>query len=101
MVKSLKALDLQRDPRCVLHSVITDGGEGELKLYGRALRAPDQIRDACREGWWTGRASETAAIFSIDIEEAVFIAWDIERGEMIVRRWPPRSGVREERRSYP
>jgi Pyridoxamine 5'-phosphate oxidase len=38
---SAKASDLQRDPRYVLHSVVTgpDSGEGELKLYGSAVEA--------------------------------------------------------------
>jgi hypothetical protein len=72
-----------------------------FKLYGRAIPAPDQIRQACREGWWTGRPPEVATVFSLDIQEATFISWDIEHGEMVVRRWPPRSGVKEDRRSYP
>src|SRR6266568_2849902 len=44
---SLKTRDLLRDPRCMLHSAISgpDSGEGELKLYGRATEAHDQIRE--------------------------------------------------------
>src|SRR5688572_25448622 len=36
--QSKKALDLLREPRCHLHSVVTDrnGTEGEFKLWGRA-----------------------------------------------------------------
>ena len=103
MTTSLKTADLGRDPRCVLHSAVTgpDSGEGELKLYGRAIPAPDQIRHECREGWWTGRPPEAAAVFSLDIEEATFVSWDLEHGQMIVRRWSPRSGLKENRRSYP
>ena len=39
MYRSKKALDLLRDPRCVLHSTVSNpnGSEPELKLYGRAL----------------------------------------------------------------
>src|SRR5712691_3793389 len=35
---STKAADLQRDPRILVHSVITsrNGGEGEFKIRGRA-----------------------------------------------------------------
>src|SRR4051794_36090195 len=38
MLGSRKAADLERDPRVLVHSVITgrDGGEGELKLRGSA-----------------------------------------------------------------
>lgn len=84
---SLKTRDLLRDPRCVLHSAISnpDSGEGELKLYGRATEVDDQIRDGCREAWWVGRPSEAASVFSLDIDQATFISWDTEHGEMKVR----------------
>ncbi len=103
MAWSLKARDLQRDPRCVLHSAISgpDTGEGELKLYGRAGDADEQIRDACRDGWWVGRPPDSACVFSVSIEQATFIDWDTERGEMTVRRWSPKLGVRQSKRSYP
>src|SRR3954453_11736189 len=40
---SHKARDLQRDPRILVHSIVTgrDGGEGELKLRGRAVEIAD------------------------------------------------------------
>jgi hypothetical protein len=62
MSSSMKTRDLLRDPRCVLHSAISDpdSGEGELKLYGRAMKVDDQIRDGCREAWWIGRPPEAA-----------------------------------------
>src|SRR5271155_3112682 len=39
MWRSMKALDLLRDPRCVVHSTISDkdGREGEFKVYGRVV----------------------------------------------------------------
>jgi hypothetical protein len=42
MWRSMKALDLMRDPRCVVHSTISnkDGTEGEFKVYGRAVSVP-------------------------------------------------------------
>jgi hypothetical protein len=44
MWRSPKALDLLRDPRCVLHSTVskTDGSEGDFKLYGLGV----DVRDA-------------------------------------------------------
>ena len=100
---SLKTRDLLRDPRCVLHSAIADpdSGEGELKLYGRAREADDQIRNSCQEGWWRARPLEAAIVFSLHIEQATFISWDTEHGEMTVRRWSPQRGYTEARRSYP
>jgi hypothetical protein len=100
---SSKTRDLMRDPRCVLHSAVSnpDSGEGELKLHGRAIEADDSIRNACREGWWTGRPPEAAKVFLLDIDRGGFISWDTEHGEMTVRTWSPNLGYREKRRSYP
>jgi hypothetical protein len=100
---SAKTRDLLRDPRCVLHSAITghDSGEGELKRYGRAIEAGDEIRDSCREGWWLEQPPEAATVFAVSIEQAAFISWDLEHGQMTLRRWSPRRGPTESRRSYP
>jgi hypothetical protein len=100
---SAKARDLLGDPRCALHSAISDpdSGEGELKLYGRAIEADRQIRDGCREGWWAGRPVAAASVFSLSIDQATFISWATKQGEMAVRRWSPRRGYRETRRAYP
>ena len=100
---SLKTRDLLRDPRCVLHSAISgpDSGEGELKLYGRATEADDQTRDSCQEGWWLSRPRDAATVFAVNIEQATFISWDTEHGQMTVRRWSPQRGLTETRRSYP
>jgi hypothetical protein len=42
---SRKAADLRRDPRYVLHSAVTDpdAGEGQLKLYGLAMEANQEV----------------------------------------------------------
>ena len=43
MWQSRKALDLMRDPRCTINSVVTDknASEGEFKLFGRAVAVND------------------------------------------------------------
>ena len=43
MWRSRKALDLLRDPRCVVHSTVVDrkGSEGEFKVYGHAVDTTD------------------------------------------------------------
>ena len=48
MWRSPKALDLLRDPRLVVHSVVSDrmGSEGDFKLYGQALDVRDPDRRA-------------------------------------------------------
>jgi hypothetical protein len=100
---SSKTRDLLRDPRCVLHSAVTgpDAGEGELKLYGRAKEADDELRAAPSGGWWLEHPREASTVFALDIEEAVLISWELERGEMTVRSWSRRRGLSEKRRSYP
>ncbi len=100
---SLKTRDLQRDPRCVLHSTVSgpSSGEGELKLYGRAVEADGELRDACGDAWWADRPPESAWVFSFDVEAATFIEWHYERGQMLVKRWTPERGFRETRRRYP
>jgi hypothetical protein len=100
---SAKTADLLRDSRCTLHSAVTgpDSGEGELKLYGRAAEADERLRDSCREGWWLTTPQQAAAVFSLGIEEAVFISWDIEHGEFVMRSWSPEKGYRERARPYP
>ena len=102
MAWSSKTHDLLRDPRCVLHSAVSnpDSGEGELKLHGRAIEADHRIRDGCQAGWWIGRPSNVARVFSLDIDRAVFISWDTDHGELILRTWSPH-GYRERTRTYP
>jgi hypothetical protein len=103
MAWTLKARDLERDARCTLHSAITGPNEGEpeLKLYGRAIEADDDLRAACPTGWWTDQPHEAARVFSLSIEEAAFVTWDYEGGEMTVRRWSRETGLKTSRRSYP
>jgi hypothetical protein len=96
MWRSRKALDLLRDPRCVVHTCTTDrmGTEGDAKIYARATDVQDpMVRQAYREAvkaridWAPNEPSFHA--FSIDVDSAGFIsfaeprtviAWDPERG---------------------
>jgi len=75
MWRSMKALDLERDPRCVVHSLVTssDGAEGDVKVYGRAVEITDAgERDRygeglhARIGW---RPPGDFHLFAVDIEE--------------------------------
>jgi Pyridoxamine 5'-phosphate oxidase len=99
---SLKTRDLRRDPRCVLHSAITapDAGDPEVKLYGRAVEAAAEIRDACSAGWWQTRPG-AAVVFLLAIELATSIEWSPHEGKMLVRRWTSGHGLTETTRSYP
>jgi hypothetical protein len=78
MWQSKKALDLLADPRCVVHSTVTDksGTEGDVKVYGRAVDIvdPDErerygvaLHD--RIGW---RPAGDFHLFAVDIDEVGF-----------------------------
>jgi hypothetical protein len=98
---SPKALDLRRDPRCVVHSVVSSrhGTEGDFKLYGRAVEVLDPERRGryratikARIDWEPSEPS--FHVFAIDVESAGFVvfgqdgyglAWDRSSGDL--RRW--------------
>jgi hypothetical protein len=103
MAWSRKVDDLRRDPRCVLHSAVTgaDSGEGELKVYGRAVEAEQELRDAAAEAWWSDWPTEKAVVFSVLAAQAVFVEWDLSNAQMTVHRWSPRTGYGRHSRSYP
>jgi hypothetical protein len=100
---SPKAADLRRDPRYVLHSVVTDpdGGQPELKIYGVAAEAGSALREAAADAWWSGRPLGDAAVFSLTINQAVLIEWDVEASQMVVHRWSGRRGYERSQRTYP
>ena len=55
MPRSLKALDLLRDPRIYIHTPVTskDGNEGEFKLAGRAVvLEDDRLRTKLDDLFW-------------------------------------------------
>ena len=95
LLDSTKAKDLLRDPRLLVHSVITgrDGGDGEFKLRGTARphAEPDLQRRyaaavAERLGWRPspGRFH----LFAVDICDVTFIRYDDATGDQFVTRWP-------------
>ena len=101
---SKKARDLLRDPRCTVHSSVSDveGTEGEFKLYGRAHEVSDDgVRAAPEQAWWRSRPVEDARVFALEIDAAAFVSWNATAAEMTVRRWSPERGLTTESRKYP
>jgi len=93
---SHKARDLQRDPRLLVHSVVTgrDGGEGELKLRGRAVEVSDrelQGHYAAAVSADLGWSPEVGSfhLFEVDVEHVAFLRYDDETGDQFVTTWPP------------
>ena len=101
MARSLKARDLRRDPRCVLHSAISepDAGEPEFKLYGRVRDTAE--RDARPDAWWLSYPADAAVVLALDVERASSVTWALERGEMTIVSWSVSGGLAEETRGYP
>lgn len=103
MWRSPKALDLLREPRLVVHSVVSDrlGSEGDFKLYGRALPVEQSDRRAryratvkARIDWEPDEPNYH--VFAVDIVSAGFVTFSEPRfglaweagGEL--RRWTQR-----------
>jgi hypothetical protein len=102
MWRSMKALDLLRDARLVVHSTQCDreGTTGDFKLYGRAVEVTDpRLRvgygDAT-EAKIDWRPSEPFNLFAMDIQSAGFIRFGDQRKVM---RWSAEHGF--ERLKHP
>ena len=92
---STKAKDLARDPRILVHSVVTsrDGAEGEYKLRGRASPEHDPMMqrryaDAVSESLGWRPEPGQFHLFRVDVEEVTFIRYVDATGDQYVTRWP-------------
>jgi len=103
VMPSPKLDDLHRDPRCVLHSSVSDidGSEGEFKVHGRAVSTDDPALLNADGTWWAGREPDRVGVFTIEIEEAVLVTWTADQGRMTTARWSPAAGAHETTRTYP
>jgi Pyridoxamine 5'-phosphate oxidase len=96
MWQSTKARDLLRDPRILVHSVITsrDGAEGEFKVCGTARLESDpavQRRYAGAVAASLGWRPEPGRfhLFAVDIGDVTFLSYDTPTGDQHVASWPP------------
>jgi hypothetical protein len=94
MWRSRKALDLIRDDRVLLHSIVSsrDGAEGELKLRGTAVVEHETAtrRRYCEAvavlGW---RPEEPLFhLFRTEIDDVTYVRYS-PNGDQHVVRWPP------------
>jgi hypothetical protein len=95
MPASTKAADLDRDPRVLVHSVITnrDGGEGEFKVRGvvRAESDPGVQRryaDAVAEALGWTPVPGRFRLFAVRISDVTVMRYDDATGDQFVTRWP-------------
>src|SRR5436190_21218927 len=95
LLDSRKAGDLARDPRILVHSIVTsrDGAEGECKVRGLAVPVHDPVIQSAyavtvqdRLGWdpIPGRFH----LFWVDVDDVTFIRYDDASGDQFVARWP-------------
>jgi hypothetical protein len=98
LLGSYKAADLKRDPRILVHSIVTgrDGAAGEYKVRGHAVEEPEQRVQqgyadevADKLGWSPepGRFH----LFRIDLTDVTFIHYEESSGDQFVTRWPSRA----------
>ncbi|MER7247891.1 pyridoxamine 5'-phosphate oxidase family protein [Kribbella sp. NPDC000426] len=96
MQGSAKAADLVRDPRVLVHNIVTsrDGADGEFKVRG-VVRTVDDLDvqqrfadEADRRLGWRpvpGRFH----LFAVDVESVTVIRYDTASGDQYVAIWPP------------
>ena len=95
LLGSLKAADLMRDPRVLVHSIVTgpDGGEGEMKVRGTAVVVLDEARqrryaDAVAAALpWTPEVGQFH-LFTVDVDDVTYVRYDNASGDQFVVRWP-------------
>ncbi len=94
--QSTKALDLSRDPRILVHSVVTsrNGEEGEFKVRG-LVRSE---RDSGVRRRYAGEVEQALGwkpepghfhLFAVDIDHLSYLRYDDPTGDQYVAQWPP------------
>jgi hypothetical protein len=103
LLGSLKAADLLRDPRVLVHSIVTgpDGGEGEIKVRGTAEQVSDEARqrhyaDAVAAALpWTPGVGRFH-LFRVEVDDVTYVRYDNASGDQYLVRWP--AGIESVRR---
>jgi hypothetical protein len=83
MWRSVKALDLRRDPRFALHSGSDDPPtwSGDAKVAGRAEEVPAR------------RGGSPSHLFRCDVTELVVVRLNDARDRLVIASWHPGRGV--------
>ena len=105
MWQSRKALDLLRDPRCVVHSAVIHRSDeaGEFKLRGQAVAVqdPDIVERYCQALYAriTWRPEGPFHLFAVDVDHAVHIKY-LQNGDQFVIEWRPGGAASERLRRW-
>jgi len=103
MWKSVKALDLRRDPRFALHSGSDDPPDwsGDVKVGGRAEELDD---DDARRALVAAQGNDGEGspgefhLFRAEIEEVVVTRLNDARDKLVIELWRPGEGVKTKER---
>ncbi|HUF84430.1 MAG TPA: pyridoxamine 5'-phosphate oxidase, partial [Acidimicrobiia bacterium] len=99
MDRSLKALDLQRDPRLALHSPMLDEemAGGDAKIAGRAIEVTDET--AKRAQMSGEEPPEPFHLFRVDITEVVWIMLGGDPPDhLVIESWHEGAGLKRVQR---
>lgn len=96
MPRSVKALDLLRDPRFALHSGSDDppGWAGDAKVAGRAEHVTDERRRLV-----VGEDDSESHVFRCEIEELVVVQLNESRDRLVIDSWHPGRGLERRERA--
>ncbi|HKA67529.1 MAG TPA: hypothetical protein VKG85_00280 [Actinomycetes bacterium] len=104
MWQSMKALDLKRDPRLVVHSLPSgkDNPGGDIKLWGTGVDIADpDLRRTYQQAIkaridWAPDEPEFH-LFALDVDRAAYLKFG---GGMTLWQWDPERGLRQEERPH-
>jgi Pyridoxamine 5'-phosphate oxidase len=102
MPRSVKFVDLRRDPRMALHSGSDepDAFTADAKVSGRAVEVTDPAeRAAFGRGNDVPAEAEPFELFRIDIEQVVLTAVSEAKDALLISSWRPGSGLTSSRRT--
>jgi len=93
---SRKAKDLLRDPRILVHNIITSrngGPDGEVKVRGTARPVDDRAAQeryaaAVREAIGWDPTPGRFHLFAVDVDEVAFLHYDDATGDQFTVLWP-------------
>jgi hypothetical protein len=99
MWKSVKALDLRRDPRFALHSGSEDppAWSGDAKVAGRAVEIDDDEQKAALVKAQGNEGAESLGrfhLFRAEIDEVVVTRLSDARDKLVIERWRPGEAVK-------
>ncbi len=105
MHRSLKALDVLREPRLAVHSATADAELklGDAKLSGRAVEETDpaikrSFGDDPAEEHGDAESSEPYHLFRIDITELSIVRIGDPPDHLVIEAWSPAAGYRRTER---